>query len=348
MGIKKAIAAMGIMAYAMSFAGGLYIVSGGDFRNSFLKYTVETTNSNQEVEITPSEVSLLRNWGNQQFAGPWSVKSDGREYEFTEFQGINSIHHEGGCSNVAPLKVTYANPGRHLVKVFDAKGNVFKVSFTNMNELTSLHYDYEKSPASNQHGGDSVFNVMNCINLKTIYVNVTEKHVFRWPNFVNLPVLKDFRIGRPEYVKTIPNSWFNSSQATNDMVFLNVTNIDSWAFGNANNIEYLCVPRIQKIGNNVFRRWSSPTTGLKSIMIGDELVSIGEKCFLANKTLKTIEFASDREDWLDFWNRNPVFRDTFGQATAVEGQPNKATLTKVTDYFASDVNPTTLMHYTRA
>lgn len=269
MNIKKAIAAIGMMASTMSLAGGLYIVSGGDFRNSFLKYTVETTNSNQEVEITPSEVSLLRNWENQKFAGPWSVKSNGMEYEFTEFQGINSQYHGNGCSNVAPLKVEYANPGRHLVKVFDAKGNIFQVSFMNMDELTSLHYDYEQSPAFDQFGGSAACTVMDCKNLKTVYVNVHENNVFSWPNFVRLPSLRDFRLEHPEYVKTIPNSWFNSSQATNDMVFLNVTNIDSWAFCNANNIEYLCVPRIQKMGDNVFARWSSPTTGLKSIMIGD-------------------------------------------------------------------------------
>ena len=104
-----------ILAIASSIAimtnAGLYFVSGGDFRNSYLKYTVETTNSNQEVEISPGEVSILRNWGNQKFAGDWSIKSDGRECEFTEFQGINSPYQDGGCSNVAPLKVTYYNPG---------------------------------------------------------------------------------------------------------------------------------------------------------------------------------------------------------------------------------------------
>ena len=340
-----------ILSIASSIAlmanAGLYFVSGGDFRNSYLKYTVETTNSNQEVEITPSEVSILRNWGNHEFAGPWSVKSDGREYEFTEFQGINSPYQYGGCSNVSPLKVSYANPGQHLVKMFDPKGNLYQLSFTNMDELTSLYYDYTKSPASRQFGGGATCTVMDCKNLRTIYFKVTENNVLN-QNFVRLPSLVDFKLEHPEYVKSIPNSWFNSSQATNDMVFLNVTNIDSWAFFNANNIEYLCVPKIQKIGRNVFARWSSPTTGLKSIMIGDELASIGEECFKANITLKTIEFASDKEDWLDFWNNTPVLRDTFGQATAVEGQPDKATLTKVTNYFDWDVNPTTLIHYTRA
>ena len=346
MNIKTTILAI-VSSIAVMANSGLYFVSGGDFRNSYLKYTVETTNSNQEVEITPSEVSILRNWGNQKFAGPWSVKSDGREYEFTEFQGINSPYQSGGCSNVSPLKVSYSNPGQHLVKMFDPKGNLYQLSFKNMDELTSLYYDYTKSPSSSQFGVEAACTVMDCKNLRSIYFNLPENSVLK-QNFVRLPKLIDFKLEHPEYVKSIPDSWFNSSQATNDMVFLNVTNIDSWAFCNANNIEYLCIPRIQKMGRNVFGRWSSPTTGLKSIMIGDELNSIGEQCFVANRTLKTIEFASDREDWLDFWNNTPVLRDTFGQATAVEGQPDKATLTKVTDYFKSDVNPTTLIHYTRA
>lgn len=231
--------------------------------------------------------------------------------------------------------------------MFDTKGNIYQVSFTNMNELTSLYYDYTKSPSSSQFGEGAACKVSDCKNIKSIYFNVPESYVFK-NNFVRLPSLVDFKLEHPEYVKSIPDLWFNSSQATNDMVFLNVTNIDSWAFCNANNIEYLCIPRIQKMGRYVFGRWSSPTTGLKSIMIGDELASIGEECFKANRTLKTIEFASDKEDWLDFWNNTPVLRDTFGQATAVEGQPDKATLTKVTNYFESDVNPTTLIHYTRA
>lgn len=110
MNIKTTILAI-VSSIAVMANAGLYFVSGGDFRKSYLKYTVETTNSNQEVEISPGEVSILRNWGNQKFAGDWSIKSDGREYEFTEFQGINSPYHSGGCSNVAPLKVTYSNPG---------------------------------------------------------------------------------------------------------------------------------------------------------------------------------------------------------------------------------------------
>lgn len=224
MNIKTTILAIASSIAVMANAG-LYFVSGGDFRNSYLKYTVETTNSNQEVEITPSEVSILRNWGNHEFAGTWSVKSDGREYEFTEFQGINSPYQYGGCSNVSPLKVSYANPGQHLVKMFDPKGNLYQLSFTNMDELTSLYYDYTKSPASRQFGGGATCTVMDCKNLRTIYFKVTENNVLN-QNFVRLPSLVDFKLEHPEYVKSIPDSWFNSSQATNDMVFLNVTNID--------------------------------------------------------------------------------------------------------------------------
>ena len=41
--IKAAIAAIATMASTIAFGGGLYIVSGGDFREARIKYVIETT-----------------------------------------------------------------------------------------------------------------------------------------------------------------------------------------------------------------------------------------------------------------------------------------------------------------
>ena len=46
MNFKKAITTIGIMASTMGFGGGLYIVSGGDFRQCNFKYVLRTTEPN--------------------------------------------------------------------------------------------------------------------------------------------------------------------------------------------------------------------------------------------------------------------------------------------------------------
>lgn len=57
MNIKKEIAAIATMATTMGFGGGLYIVSGGDFRIPALEYTVETTANNQTTNISPAKAT---------------------------------------------------------------------------------------------------------------------------------------------------------------------------------------------------------------------------------------------------------------------------------------------------
>lgn len=54
--IKTAIAAIATMASTIAF-GGLYIVSGGDFRTPALEYTVETTANNQTTNISPAKAT---------------------------------------------------------------------------------------------------------------------------------------------------------------------------------------------------------------------------------------------------------------------------------------------------
>ena len=54
--IKTAIAVIATMATTMTF-GGLYIVSGGDFRTPALEYTVETTTNNQTTNISPAKAT---------------------------------------------------------------------------------------------------------------------------------------------------------------------------------------------------------------------------------------------------------------------------------------------------
>lgn len=55
--IKAAIAAIATMASTIAFGGGLYIVSGGDFRQPALEYTVETTANNQTTNISPAKAT---------------------------------------------------------------------------------------------------------------------------------------------------------------------------------------------------------------------------------------------------------------------------------------------------
>lgn len=57
--IKTTIAAIATLASTIAFGGGLYIVSGGDFRTCRIKYVIETTNDNETVEISPYKVKTL-------------------------------------------------------------------------------------------------------------------------------------------------------------------------------------------------------------------------------------------------------------------------------------------------
>ena len=96
---KATIAAIATLASTITFGGGLYFVSGGDFRLPVAEYIIYTTENNQTVNVSPK-------------SGPatWSVK-----VENTEIQGTNGQY----------VEYTFPAAGYHKVKLYctgDASG----------------------------------------------------------------------------------------------------------------------------------------------------------------------------------------------------------------------------------
>lgn len=114
-------------------ANGVYFVSSGDFRTPTAKWIVETTEPNQEVEITPYSARTLSVYNNPtKYISEWSVKTSGREFTFGDKDNIRQGSGEigeaigsRGCTNIAPTTFVFQNPGKYVVKLYNPKGNVY-------------------------------------------------------------------------------------------------------------------------------------------------------------------------------------------------------------------------------
>lgn len=94
MNMKKLMTIVVATISMATFAKGIYFVSGGDFREARIKYVIETTNDNQEVEITPYSLVTLGSAGswanNLKRTAPWSIKTDGKEFTFSPYSVIRT------------------------------------------------------------------------------------------------------------------------------------------------------------------------------------------------------------------------------------------------------------------
>lgn len=143
MNIKKTIIAAIMALSATVFAGGLYFVSGGDFRPCNFKYVLRTTEPNQTLTITPNKIYTLSNYGNPTYSGPWSVKTQGDEFNYTQWDNIpHDGQVKGNCVAVEPLQYTYATPGDHLVKIYDEMGNIYMLYILSNPNLVSAYFDW--------------------------------------------------------------------------------------------------------------------------------------------------------------------------------------------------------------
>ena len=92
-------------------------------------------------------------YDNPSYAGPWSVKTEGVEFEFTKYdvirQGNGDIGESigsKGCTNIAPFIHTYPYSGQHKVKVFDVKNNIYQIRFENP-DMVELFIDWRSIPS---------------------------------------------------------------------------------------------------------------------------------------------------------------------------------------------------------
>ena len=114
MNIKKTIATTIMTLTMTSMAGGLYIVSGGDFRLPVLEYIVPTTQNNQEVNISPRSATT---------GAKYSVKTERQEMQ---------------CTSGEYVAHTFPSMGNHLVKVFSTTPNLNTKYVFNYAENTNI------------------------------------------------------------------------------------------------------------------------------------------------------------------------------------------------------------------
>ena len=331
----------------MAHSSGVYFVSGGDFRKSDMKYVLETTNENESVEVTPWGARPLSIWkNNTKYAGPWQVKTDGEEIEYGVQSAIRQktgstaggpiIDGElvfptsggGGVTNAAPWKHVYANPGRHLVKIYDFKNNLYLMSFSYMTNMVSLHIDWKNHPAASLFYTSMMCYVQNNPNLTKLYV--------RYPNLVvtlqgidTCFALKDVTIENPEQYTAIGNNTFwNCPLMECDMVFTNVTSVGYNVFRNTSSVKYVSLPKATTFGQMaIFNPESSNPSQMTVVRIGDGITNVGKSVLEGHVNLETIEFATNESNWVDVWNNHAILPSWLGTIALIEGEIDKATLT---------------------
>lgn len=361
MNTKKAIAAIGILASTFAFGGGLYFVSGGDFRPCVFKYQIETTEPNQEVEVCPAHTTILWNWPhNGRYCGPWSIKTDGKETTMASNINVRSQYNGNGCKSIEPIKHTYPVPGRHLVKLYDMKNNIYQVKFTNNPHIVSLQVNWENAAWFPQYGDLYEVLVDTCPNLETLVLRIPESKGGSMamltigngsPRMTRLRTLEISNSGVFTQAKGL--SWTTNLVSGLDLP--NVTNVLDGT-GSPSTASFFRVPNIERIGGYVFNILNLPDVfqedidkarealgdrGLKVLGIGDRLKYVGMNSFISQHNLKTIEFTTDEEDWIGTWNNNSVLVGWLGTAVAVAGKEDEATLIwpedEINEYYSTEI-----------
>lgn len=361
MNTKKAIAAIGILASAFAFGGGLYFVSGGDFRPCVFKYQVETTEPNQEVEVCPAHTTILWNWPhNGRYCGPWSIKTDGKETTMASNINVRSQYNGNGCKSIEPIKHTYPVPGRHLVKLYDMKNNIYQVKFTNNPHIVSLQVNWENAAWFPQYNDLYEVLVDTCPKLESLVLRIPESKggpmamLNIGSGSPQMTRLRTLQISNTDvFTQAKGLSWTTNLVSGLDLP--NVTNVLDGT-GSPSTASFFRVPNIERIGGHVFNILDIPGVfqedidkaraalgdrGLKVLGIGDRLKYVGRNAFISQHNLKTIEFTTDEEDWIGTWNNNSVLVGWLGTVVAVAGKEDEATLIwpadEVNEYYSTEI-----------
>ena len=173
MNIKATITILAMALATSTFAKGIYFVSGGDFRECRTKYVLKTTEPNQTLTITPNRAFTLSNYGNASFSCPWSIKTDGQEFNFSKNECIPDGHSLGQYGVAAsPIQYTYAQPGNHTVKIYDVLGNIYKYRFTNNASIVYLSIDLHNPSWGSRYSksGDLDLDIRDLPNIKRMKI----------------------------------------------------------------------------------------------------------------------------------------------------------------------------------
>ena len=320
-----------LMAFHMACASGIYLVSGGDFRPYKIKYSVKTQEPGETVTITPYSLGLLSSlYDRKQYQTPWYIKTNGEEFKFTHQECINRQTTDGthvgpyGCTNVAPVSYTYSEPGTYLVKISDMSSNIYDLDFSYATNIISIFIDWRNLTEFN-YG----FKMLNSPDVKMLNLGNQESvKNQQTPNLRNLPSIETIKFAYPENYTSISTYFCNScKKLKSDMIFTNATAIGANAFKDCGMVNVAQFPKATSIGSQVFHLGGFGvlgTNGLHSLRIGDCLSSIGQNAFYSQSNLKTLEFVSDRDDWIQFWNSSEMFSKWGGTLAPVDGNPDEA------------------------
>lgn len=308
MNMKTTLLALVAVALSTAFAKGIYFVSGGDFRECSIRFIMQTTEPNETVEITPGMVVLLNNYptGNQAFVGGWSLKTMGQEFIYGPYDNIRFTNGKAGCTNAAPIQFTYPTPGRHLVKMYNPKGNVYMLHLTNNQHLVSATIDWENAPFAQKHSGNAEVMVSSCTNLQQLTIrHPIGPYLAKLSGLRYMPKLESVTLSNPQMYNRIDIETGREGVFTNDLVFVNVTNISARAFIHAYKVNYVSIPKVISIGTQAFNQTKKSKTdlqnnnwGIRRLRIGDKLQNWGTNSFWGQDMLDEIEFVTESEDWI--------------------------------------------------
>ena len=149
---------------------------------------------------------------------------------------------------VQPLQYTYAEPGDHLVKIYDDWGNIYMLYLINDPNLISAYIDWSRQPSATAFTTYLSFNVA-APNLKKAYVKYpyvgTEK-MRLGSAFSNMTNLDELVVLGTERFTTLDNS-FKQINMTNGLEFLNATLVTNACFQYCPRLSYLSLPNVEKM-----------------------------------------------------------------------------------------------------
>ena len=333
MNIKK-IAMLAAMAICTGiYAKGVYFVSGGDFRKWDFKYTVKTTENNQEVMVSPTRLKTLSTVS-ADFEYPWSLKTGGNEYVFDYFANIGMSAADlssRGASNIPPFSVTYPAIGEHTVKMYNTHGNVFRAWFENDPNITQLFVSWDEfAPVTGTTRQGPSVGVRNCANLRTfVYGNPilipadSPRNAIEKLAFSQLPSIERFEIKHPEFYRSMGDFAFSSNNLT-QIDLPNVTNVGNFAFFTCPSLTNVSMASAKKLGKGAFNKCGSLESAYFPMVeeIGIDAIT-SEGSFMETINVREMNFQNLKDAGKAAFTSNGVYTVYFPSVTNIQNSAFK-------------------------
>lgn len=247
---------------------------------SLKKVTIPTSIENMGVDVFADCISLVK--------AEINSRLDANELEYQGpyygcFRGCSSLTDISFGENMKAIQDMMFARCKSLSNILIPEG-VIGVGASAFEYCTDL--SYVNIPTSVTQIGSSAFG--NCTSLETIIIpeNVTDLGARA---FENCATLEEVYIG--DSVKRVyDNTFANCAKLRKVVIGDGVTDIDQSAFNGANALEYLEIGDSLACIKNVFR-------GLKNIVIGDSVKTIGDGVFRWCADLANIYVKGTKEEW---------------------------------------------------